>query len=260
MHLPWANSLHVVAQPMSMPGKTTRPSSYSMIGFRKTGFGASWRLAAHYPLLHCQYPGSAIAFHSMAGGYYLRTSCGSIHAPASYDQTLVLSFARAPIRRTPFNHPRSERYGLHPVRSSLVATLTQTESLPTQIKGDVLNLLNRLPDGAALCHFDFHPDQVMLTPRGRMILDWMSALQGDPLADVARTLVLVTFGQAPHINHLMRNLINIFRGALGRSYLGHYLELHPQVTKSQVEAWMIPVAADRLRKRLSFTGCRMCMR
>jgi len=136
--------------------------------------------------------------------------------------------------------------GFASVHSSLLATLTQTESLPTQIKGDVLNLLRRLPDGTALCHFDFHPDQVMLTPHGPMILDWMTARQGDPLADVARTLVLVTFGQVPHINRLKRNLINIFRRAVGRSYLGRYLELHPRVTQGQVEAWMIPVAAARL--------------
>lgn len=136
--------------------------------------------------------------------------------------------------------------GFASLHSSLVSTITQTESLPTQIKGDVLNLLSHLPDGTALCHFDFHPDQVMLTARGPLILDWMSARQGDPLADVARTLVLVTFGQAPHINRLMRHLINMFRGALGRSYLDRYLELHRQATKDRVQAWMIPVAAARL--------------
>ena len=140
--------------------------------------------------------------------------------------------------------------GFVSVRSSLVATLTRTESLPTQIKADVMNLLSRLPDGTTLCHFDFHPDQVMLTPRGPMILDWMSALQGDPLADVARTLILIIFGQPPHTSRLMRNLINLFRGALSRSYFGHYLELHPQVSKGQVEAWMIPVAAARLTENI----------
>jgi hypothetical protein len=140
--------------------------------------------------------------------------------------------------------------GFASLRSSLVAKLTQAESLLPQIKGDVLHLLSRLPDGTALCHFDFHPDQVMITPRGPMILDWMSAFQGDPLADVARTLVLATFGQAPHVNRLMRNLIDIARGSFCRSYLSRYLELHPQATRGQVEAWMIPVAAARLTENI----------
>ena len=135
-----------------------------------------------------------------------------------------------------------------PLRSSLEASITQTDSLSTQIKREVLNLLGHFPDGTALCHFDFHPDQVMITPRGPMILDWMTACQGDPVADVARTSVLVTFGQAPYMNRFMRNLINLVRGAFYRSYLSRYLELHPQVTQGEVEAWMIPVAAARLKE------------
>jgi aminoglycoside phosphotransferase (APT) family kinase protein len=136
--------------------------------------------------------------------------------------------------------------GLASVRSSLAATLAQIESVPSQIRDEAMHRLGRLPDGAALCHFDFHPDQIMLTPRGPVILDWMSARQGHPLADVARTLVLTTFGQAPHLNRLMQSLINVFRGAFGRQYLGRYLELQPQATRGQVEAWMLPVAAARL--------------
>jgi aminoglycoside phosphotransferase (APT) family kinase protein len=88
----------------------------------------------------------------------------------------------------------------------------------------------------------------MITPRGLMILDWMTACQGDPLADVARTSVLLTFGQAPYMNRLIRNLIDLLRGAFYRSYLSRYLALHPQVTWAEVEAWMIPVAAARLRE------------
>jgi aminoglycoside phosphotransferase (APT) family kinase protein len=135
-----------------------------------------------------------------------------------------------------------------PLRPWLEASITQTESLPPQIKREVLNLLGHFPDGAALCHLDFHPDQVMITPRGLMILDWMTACQGDPLADVARTSVLLTFGQAPYMNRLIRNLIDLLRGAFYRSYLSRYLALHPQVTRAEVEAWMIPVAAARLRE------------
>jgi len=167
----------------------------------------------------------------------------------AHDQALAPSLARQFADLHSVIHAQSGT-GFASLRSSLVAMLTQTESLPPQIKSDVLHLLSRLPDGTALCHFDFHPDQVMITPRGPMILDWMSAFQGDPLADVARTLVLVTFGQAPHINRLMRNLINIARGAFCRSYLSRYLELHPHVTQGQVEAWMIPVAAARLTESI----------
>jgi aminoglycoside phosphotransferase (APT) family kinase protein len=62
----------------------------------------------------------------------------------------------------------------------------------------VLEGLERLPQGAALCHFDFHPDQVLMTQRGPVVIDWMTAFRGHPLADVARSCVLLSFGQAPN--------------------------------------------------------------
>jgi aminoglycoside phosphotransferase (APT) family kinase protein len=56
------------------------------------------------------------------------------------------------------------------------------------------------PDSAALhlCHGDLHPSNVLLGPEGPMIVDWFDASRGDPVADVARSsLVLLSDGTDP---------------------------------------------------------------
>jgi len=143
---------------------------------------------------------------------------------------------------------RQSGSGLIPLRTFLKTTIAGVEILPVQVKEEVLNLLDRLPDGTALCHFDFHPGQVMLTSSGPKIVDWMTGLQGEPLADVARTSVLLTFGEIPDTNWPMRSMLNLLRGMFGRRYLDRYRELRPSASKDQIKAWMIPVAAARLKE------------
>jgi len=49
-----------------------------------------------------------------------------------------------------------------------------------------------------LCHGDLHPSNVLLGPEGPMIVDWFDASRGDPIADVARSsLVLLSDGVNP---------------------------------------------------------------
>ena len=63
---------------------------------------------------------------------------------------------------------------------------------------EALALLPATPAAACLCHGDLHPSNVILSPRGPMIVDWFDASRGDPIADVARsTLVLLAEGADP---------------------------------------------------------------
>ena len=69
----------------------------------------------------------------------------------------------------------------------LIFALTdETYSLVTQ---------NQPPEGmkrhTKICHGDFHPSNVIITPEGKpYILDWSHATQGNASADVARTYLL----------------------------------------------------------------------
>jgi aminoglycoside phosphotransferase (APT) family kinase protein len=45
-------------------------------------------------------------------------------------------------------------------------------------------------EGAKLLHLDFHPDNVLLSPTGPVVIDWTNARRGDPPLDVAMTWVI----------------------------------------------------------------------
>jgi len=135
-------------------------------------------------------------------------------------------------------------------RVSLVGVIQQLECLPPDLNSSVLKLLDGLPDGNTLCHFDFHPDQVLITDNGPVVIDWMTAQQGHPLSDVARTCVILKFGQVPNGSWVMRMIVNIWREFFYRTYINRYLELHPGVSMGEIANWMIPIAAGRLNEEI----------
>jgi aminoglycoside phosphotransferase (APT) family kinase protein len=57
---------------------------------------------------------------------------------------------------------------------------------------ELTDLLGALDDGQrGVCHFDFHPNNVMVGAGGRwVVIDWLTVGRGPGLADLARTLVL----------------------------------------------------------------------
>lgn len=53
--------------------------------------------------------------------------------------------------------------------------------------------LRRFSEGDSILHLDLHPDNVMLTARGPVIIDWSNVAIGDPLADVMYSwMIMVT--------------------------------------------------------------------
>jgi aminoglycoside phosphotransferase (APT) family kinase protein len=53
------------------------------------------------------------------------------------------------------------------------------------------------PAGSALVHLDLHPLNVLIGPRGPVVIDWSNARQGAGAADVALAWVLMTAGEIP---------------------------------------------------------------
>lgn len=136
--------------------------------------------------------------------------------------------------------------GLPLLRSELRRKIEAIKTLPQALKTFALQILDELPDGTSLCHYDFHPDQVMVNSEGHWILDWMSALQGDPDADVAHTSNLLTLARPPKTNWLLEKAIDAARGAFFRSYKAETRALRPNLSWETVERWRIPTAAARL--------------
>jgi uncharacterized protein (TIGR02172 family) len=140
-------------------------------------------------------------------------------------------------------HQHSAPAELPSQREWIVAGIEAAADLSTNEKRQAQRCLADLPDGTTLCHGDFHPENVILTPRGPLIIDWSRATRGHPLCDVACTCRLFQTAQmpawAPSHMHLLARL---GRSYVVRTYRAHYLKLH-RASPDAVDAWNEPLAA-----------------
>jgi len=146
---------------------------------------------------------------------------------------------------------RQSGAGLAPLRADLARAIEQAKEVASDLKQDARRILDRLPDGTALCHFDFHPQQVLRSAQGWVIIDWITGVQGHPAADVARSVILLSIGQVPGASRFVRAYTSLVQGSFTRTYLNQYLKLNPEVTMEQVNDWLVPVATARLRENIA---------
>ena len=131
-------------------------------------------------------------------------------------------------------------------REQIERGIERAKGISEMEKQAILSILAGCPDGKVVCHGDFHPDNVILTEQGPVIIDWMTGTRGHPLGDVARTALLFqTGGLPPGISFGMRLLINALRELIFSLYLKRYLQIRP-ASRSEVAAWRLPLLAARL--------------
>jgi uncharacterized protein (TIGR02172 family) len=129
-------------------------------------------------------------------------------------------------------------------REQLVRMIAEASPVPDAVRAAALERLERLPEGKALCHGDFHPDNVLMARAGPIVIDWGSASSGHPLADVARTALLLQVGELPS-SHLHRWMLASARAFVRRAYVRRYLRLG-HVSEKELSAWRLPIAVARL--------------
>jgi len=70
--------------------------------------------------------------------------------------------------------------------------LISASPLPKETRYDLHLRLQTMPRGKSLCHGDFNPTNVIITPKGDWrVIDWSHVRLGDPLADIAHTYLLL---------------------------------------------------------------------
>jgi uncharacterized protein (TIGR02172 family) len=136
------------------------------------------------------------------------------------------------------------------LKKHLNDSISTSTILNEKQKGKIIEILSALEDGTSLCHYDFHPDQIIITKDGPYIIDWMTAFQGNPLADVARTSIIYNFGYPPNTKDIIKPLIDVLRNQILRNYLNEYLSDKDTEVKGKIKLWTIPVAAARLNENI----------
>jgi aminoglycoside phosphotransferase (APT) family kinase protein len=64
--------------------------------------------------------------------------------------------------------------------------------------------------GETLIHLDFHPENVLMSPNGPVVIDWTNARSGDPALDVALTWVIAATSGGPLGRLLVRPYVRRF--------------------------------------------------
>lgn len=132
------------------------------------------------------------------------------------------------------------------LKSRLSECIAKVDLFNEEIKTQLLKVIKDLPEGDSLCHGDFHPDNVIISDRKVIVIDWMTAAIGNPLSDVARTSIILKFGVIPeHKSKIETGIVNFVSNKFLMEYLRHYLAI-TGVSKDAIEQWEVPLAAARL--------------
>ena len=138
--------------------------------------------------------------------------------------------------------------GLPSYKDRLRHDIDETPYLTQALHARARNTLAQLPDGQNICHGDFHPENILLTKSGPVVIDWMTACSGSPWADVARTSLLLTIGvkvAARQIPFFLRMIVGLFHHA----YLQRYHSLRVD-TENEMHRWTTLIAAARLSENI----------
>lgn len=128
-------------------------------------------------------------------------------------------------------------------KARLSAHIERAERLAPADRGRLLEGLAAMPKGDRLCHGDFHPFNVLGEPGNAMVIDWVDASVGTPMADLARSFVLL----APH------------EPDLAETYVDAYLA-DARAERAAMEAWLPLVAAGRLGETIGEQEAALLLR
>ncbi len=131
-----------------------------------------------------------------------------------------------------------------PSQRQQVLRLIHEAAVPAAVRQAALQRLDQLPEGSALCHGDYHPENVLMTRSGPIIIDWAGATSGHPLADVVRTALLLQVGELPRAP-MSQWLLASARAVVHTAYLRRYLRQRP-ARAEDLAAWRLPIVVARL--------------
>ncbi len=160
---------------------------------------------------------------------------------------LIIHFARQFAEVHAAMHQRSAP-ALPSQRERIERRILQAPRLSDTVKKRLCKRLETLPEGNSICHGDFHPDNVLMSPHGLMVIDWTDSNRGNPTADIARTTLLLTQSALPsNLSAADHTIFTIFRRIFYTAYLRRYAQIQP-LARDEVQAWIPLQAAARLNE------------
>lgn len=133
-------------------------------------------------------------------------------------------------------------------RLDLQFQIDKAPFLSDEVKKKLLEMVAKLEDSNEICHGDLHPDNIILSPKGPVVIDWLNARRGNKLLDLARTSIMIKYGHIPpDKSFIMKAILKKIRNVLYKDYLKAYLKVSG-TSIEEVEKWEAPIAAARLNE------------
>ena len=144
-------------------------------------------------------------------------------------------------------HSTDARVALPSQRERLERKIREAPGLGPELQQAALGALRKMPGGNRLCHGDFHPGNVIASPRGPVVIDWIDATVGNPLADVARSSVILLGVKAmAGASRYDRMMVGWYH----RAYLNQYLR-QTASDREDYSAWYPIVTTARMSEGIA---------
>jgi aminoglycoside phosphotransferase (APT) family kinase protein len=192
-------------------------------------------------------PGEIVEVDGRRGLVYERLDGISMLRDLNARPWMVLKHARALAELQVEIHQKVST-GLPSYKDRLRDDIRSTAQLNESLRKKSFALLEVLPNRHNICHGDFHPGNVLLTKKGPIVIDWMTACTGSPWADVARTSLILSIGvkaAGKQVRPIVRMTVKLYQ----RVYLNRYKILVPDREK-EMERWIPVIAAARLNEEI----------
>jgi uncharacterized protein (TIGR02172 family) len=187
--------------------------------------------------------GDIIQVNERNGLLYQRVDGVSMLAMMARRPWHIFAYARQMAQLHVAMHVSTVSADIPSQRQKLSHKIGQAQALPAYLRAKALAALETMPTGSQLCHGDFHPDNILLTEQGAMIIDWMDASLGNSLADVARTTII--FQGAIATSQIEKGWQKTAVSLFHILYRHHYFALRPG-GQDEYTRWLPLVAAARL--------------
>jgi aminoglycoside phosphotransferase (APT) family kinase protein len=131
-------------------------------------------------------------------------------------------------------------------KTVLAWNINNNDLLTPEYKKIIIEYLNNLQSDNKLCHGDFHVNNTIYSEGKYYILDWITAVRGNPSFDVAITSILLKYLRPPSYSIFSKYKKIIILHIFYFHYIQHYLKISGKNLK-EIKNWELPVMASRLK-------------